>query len=342
MKLKSHPTIKDVAKQAGVSITTVSFVINNRADVVISEEVKKRVQRIAQELDYHPSALAAGLAGRRTRNLGVVFYPEDKIISNQFYSFVIEGIVKETIEKGFNLYFSYLASSHDGYQSLPKIIREKNVDGVILIGRNDPVMVEEIKNRRIPVVAIDNYPELTDVDTIRMNNIQGGLLATSHLLELGHRHIGHLTLRGRPSLEGRQDGWKKAHAQAGMDFNPDYLFECETFNLDGGYEKAKEVLKKHKKLTALFCANDEVAAGALRAARELGRRVPEDLSIVGFDNVAISLCVDPPLTTVNVPKEEMGKSAVHRLFELIENKESLPKNEEVSLDLVIRKSTAKI
>src|ERR1051325_8903564 len=111
----SHPTIKDVARKAGVSITTVSFVLNNRTDVVISEEVKKRVAKVALDLDYHPSAMAAGLAGKRTRNLGVIFFQEDKIISNQFYSFVIEGIVRETIEKGFNLFFSFLEPSYEGY-----------------------------------------------------------------------------------------------------------------------------------------------------------------------------------------------------------------------------------
>src|SRR5258708_7747458 len=117
--MSTHPTIKDVAKKAGVSITTVSFVLNNRTDVMISEAVKKRVIKVAQGMDYHPSALAAGLAGRRTRNLGVVFYQEDNIISNPFFSFIIEGIVKETVEKNFNLFFSYLESAYSGYQSLP-------------------------------------------------------------------------------------------------------------------------------------------------------------------------------------------------------------------------------
>ncbi len=343
MKIKSYPTIKDVAKQAGVSITTVSFVMNNRADVVISAEVKKRVQKVAQDLDYHPSAMAAGLAGRRTRNLGVVFYPEDKIISNQFYSFVIEGIVKETIEKGFNLYFSYLAAQHEGYQSFPKIIREKNVDGVILIGRNDPTMAQEIKNRRISVVAIDNYPELPGIDTVQINNRQGGLLAAEHLMQLGHKHIGHLTIaKERPSLEDRAEGWKEAYSKHSLTFNPDYRFECSELNLNSGYEKTKEILKKHKKITALFCANDEMAAGALKAAREMGRQVPQDLSVVGFDNVALTHYTDPALTTVNVPKEQLGKLAVLRMLELVENKESPAQRQEVSLELVLRNSTAAI
>jgi len=138
------------------------------------EEVKKRVVKVAKEMDYHPSAMAAGLAGKRTRNLGIVFYQEDKVISNQFYSFVIEGIVKETVEKGFNLFFSYLEAAYDGYQSLPRIVREKNVDGIVLLGRTDAKMVADIKDRRIPVVAVDNYPLLKGIDTIQTDNKQGG------------------------------------------------------------------------------------------------------------------------------------------------------------------------
>ena len=224
----SNPTIKDVAKKAGVSITTVSFVLNNRTDVVISEAVKKRVLSVARELDYHPNAMAAGLAGRRTRNLGVVFYQEDKVISNQFYSFVIEGIVKETVEKNFNLLFSYVDSAYDGYQNLPKIIREKNVDGVLMIGRSEPKMVADIRERRIPVLAIDNYPYLKGVDTVQIDNKQGGLLAVEHLLLLGHKNIGLLTFgKVRPSIEERRDGWLAAHSKFDLEPHPGSLFECD-------------------------------------------------------------------------------------------------------------------
>lgn len=338
----SNPTIKDVAKKAGVSITTVSFVLNNRTDVVISEEVKKRVLKVARELDYHPSAMAAGLAGKRTRNLGVVFYQEDKVISNQFYSFVIEGIVKETIEKGFNLFFSYMEAAYDGYQSLPKIVREKNVDGVLVIWRNDPKMIADIKERRIPVVAIDNYPFLKGVDTIQADNKQGGLLAVEHLFHLGHKHVGFLSVPGKiSSIAEREEGWRFAHTKHNVPLNKEYLFECGSLTFQGGYEKAKEVLKKNKKLTALFCANDELAAGTLRAAREVGKSVPQDLSVVGFDNITMSNYTDPPLTTVSAAKEFMGKLAVSRLLELIENKDAPPRRQEVPVELIVRNSTGK-
>lgn len=338
----SHPTIKDVAKKAGVSITTVSFVMNNRTDVMISEEVKRRVLKVAQELDYHPSAMAAGLAGRRTRNLGVVFYQEDKILSSPFYSHVIEGIVKATVEKNFNLYFSYLNSTYGGYQNLPKIIREKNVDGVLVMGHCDPQVVADIKERHVPIVAIDNFPSLKEADTVQINNKQGGMLATEHLLDLGHRHIGLLTAAdARPSLRERGLGWRAAHASRHLPLNEGLLFECSGLSFQSGYEKTMEILKKDRKVTALFCVTDEMAAGAIRAARESGRRVPDQLSVVGFDNVEISQYTDPALTTIGVPKEEMGRIAVTRILEIIESKDEAAFKQEVPVELVVRNSTAK-
>ena len=336
----SHPTIKDVAKKAGVSITTVSFVMNNRTDVMISDEVKKRVIKVARDLDYHPSAMAAGLAGRRTRNLGVVFYQEDKIISNPFSSFIIEGIVKETIEKNFNLYFSYLKANHSGYETLPKIVREKNVDGVILIGHCDPQVVADIKERRVPVVAIDNYPALEGVDTVQINNRQGGQLAAEHLIKLGHKHMGLLTVAsGRPNIDERGEGWRKVLSENRLSDN--LAFESKDLSFQSGYEKAKEILQQNKKMTALFCVNDEMAAGAIRAAHEVGRQVPKDLSVVGFDNVAISQYTDPALTTLDVAKEHMGKLAVTRVLEIIENKDLGVLRQEVPVELIVRNSTSK-
>lgn len=338
--MPSHPTIKDVARKAGVSITTVSFVLNNRTDMVISEAVKKRVLKAAREMDYHPSALAAGLAGKRTRNLGMVFYQEDHVISNQFYSFVIEGVVRETMERGFNLYFSYLQSAYEGYQSLPKIIREKNVDGVLLIGRSEKHMVGDIRERKIPVVAVDNYPALKDVDTIQVDNRRGGLVAAEHLALLGHKQIGLLTTGpGRPSIEGREEGWRAALSKHGLSMGNLFRSECLTYY--GGYETTKEILRKSKKVTALFCVNDEMAAGALRAAREMGRNVPADLSVVGFDGITMAHYTDPPLTTVSVAKEHMGKLAVFRLLELVEKKDSAVQRLEAPVELIVRNSTAK-
>ena len=252
-------TIKDVAKAAGVSITTVSFVLNRRPDMVISQAVQRKVMAAAEKLDYHPSALAAGLAGKRTRNLGVIFYLEDQVIANLFYSFIIEGIVKETLLKGFNIYFSYVESIYKGYPSLPKIVREKNVDGILVIGPCDPKMAADTRKRKIPLVAIDNFPDLKGVDSVQIENRKGGTLAVEHLARLGHKQIGILAgALDRPSIRERLAGWKSSLVKNGIDPSNDLVFKADQLTFWEGYSRAKEILTRRKDLTALFCVNDEM------------------------------------------------------------------------------------
>lgn len=338
----SNPTIKDVAKKAGVSITTVSFVLNKRSDMAISEGVKKRVFQAAQDLDYHPSAMAAGLAGKKTSNIGVIFYQQEHTISNQFYSFVVEGIVQETIEKNFNLLFSYVEAAYAGPAGLPKIVLEKNVAGVILIGRVHPGMVGDIQGRKIPVVAIDPSPLLKGVDTIHIDNREGGIKAGEHLIFRGHRQIGLLTKPGIPSFDERAEGWRSAHLKNNIKLNEDLIFELPNLSFWAAYEKGLEIFKKNKRMTGLFCVNDEMAAGIVRAARESGKKVPKDLSLVGFDNITMSNYSDPPLTTISPAKQYMGKLAVSRILEAVENKDLPPKRHETPVELIVRESTAKL
>lgn len=341
--MASHPTIKDVAKKAGVSITTVSFVLNRRPGVTIREAVKKRVLEAARELHYHPSALAAGLAGRRTRNLGLVFYQQENTVSNQFYSFIVEGIIKETMEREYNLLFSYRMGAYGGYQDLPKAVREKNVDGVLFMNRVDPEMVKDIRSRKIAVVLIDNFPSIPGVDSVQIDNRKGAALAVEHLAQLGHRQIGMLVAgRDRPSVRDRERGFREACERLGLSLREEFVVSGEQLTFGEGYDQARALLKRSRRPTALFCANDEMAAGALRAAREAGFSVPEDLSVVGFDNITMANYTDPPLTTVSVPKEYLGKLAVLRLVELVEKKDKDVKTETVPVELQVRGSTGKV
>lgn len=342
MTAPKQPTIKDVAERAGVSITTVSFVLNHRTDVTISEETKKRVFEAARELHYHPSALAAGLAGKKTHNIGLVFFREEHTVSNQFYSFIVEGAIKEIMGRPYNLLFSYCPGDYHGYQDLPKAVREKNVDGVLLMNQVSVQMVQDIQKRRLPVVLIDPYPSVPEADTIAIENEEGARLAVEHLTALGHRRIAMLAGgRGRPSIEERIKGFREAYRRMGLAWKPDWLWDAPELSFQEGYERTIAGLRKCPDVTALFCANDETAAGALRAARESGFRIPKDFSVVGFDNITMSNYTDPPLTTVSVPKEYMGKLGVLRLLELIERKERPSKKERVPVELQVRASTAK-
>jgi DNA-binding LacI/PurR family transcriptional regulator len=336
--MASRPTIRDVAKTAGVSIATVSFVLNSRQGQAISETVTQRVWRVARQLNYRPNASAAGLARRRTRNLALIFYREPNMISNAFYSFVIQGAVAAAMEAEYNLLFSYVHERYRSAADLPRVIRESNTEGVLFIREVHPRMIADIEALGLPVVAIDEYPPVTAVDTLEIDNRTGGALAARHLLELGHRTVAMLgAARERPSIAERAIGFlgelEPLRPCSGW-------IDCRDYNIEGGYSKACELLGGKKPLTGLFCANDEIATGVLWAAHELGVRVPQELSVVGFDDIAMSQFVQPPLTTVRMNKRDLGARAVQRLLAVIEGKSNGIRHELVPVELVTRGSTA--
>jgi DNA-binding LacI/PurR family transcriptional regulator len=340
--MASKPTIRDVAKKASVSTTTVSFVLNQRHGQAISERVTKRVWRAAQQLNYRPNASAAGLARKRTRNVALVFYREPQMISNSFYSFVIQGALDAAMEAEYNLLFAYVHERYRSHADLPRVIREANTEGVLLIREVHPRMVADIQALGLPVVTIDQYPPVTAVDRLEIDNRTGGALAARHLLELGHGRVAMLgAVRERPSIAERAAGFLEELERQLKPSRPrSRWIDCGDYNIEGGYDKARQLLSGRRELTALFCANDELATGVLWAAHELGVRVPEELSVVGFDNIAMSRFVQPPLTTVRVSKSDLGARAVRRLLELIEGKSTGIRRELVPVELVVRGSTA--
>jgi DNA-binding LacI/PurR family transcriptional regulator len=334
-------TIKDVARRAGVSTATVSFVLNANPKEAISEGVRRRVLDAARALTYHPSAAAAALARRRVRNVALVFYKDVDTITNQFYSFVVQGAVKEALERDYDLLFSYVDGTYAGYQSLPKIVREKNAGGVLFMRRIEPRMVKDIRALGIPMVAVDQAPRLDGVDSIQIDNRRGGMLAAEHLAQLGHERMAMLVPRHPPpSIEERLEGFCHGLDKCDLRFSKAAnVVVAEALSYEAGYQAARSTLGKSS-LTALFCSNDEMAAGVLRAAHELGRRVPRDLSVIGFDDITMANYTDPPLTTVGVVKEHMGRRAMARLIELVEQTDVRVKTEIAPVELVTRASTS--
>jgi LacI family transcriptional regulator len=338
--MPAKPTIKDVAKKAGVSIATVSFVLNKRHGQVISEKVTKRVWRAAEQLNYHPNASAAGLARKRTHNVALVFYCEPNMISNMFYSFVIQGAVDAAMQAEYNLFFSYVNRPYEGHADLPKVIREANAEGVLFIREVHPRMIADIQKLGLPVVTIDQYPEVKNVDTLEIDNRTGGVLAARHLVELGHTKIGFLgAARQRPSIAQRAAGFMQELEQLLPGQRRARWIDCGQFTFEFGYQRASELLSSRHGLTALFCGNDQLAAGVLRAAHELGISIPRELSVMGFDNITMSGLIHPPLTTVGVSKVDLGVRAMQRLLELIEGKSDAVRRQLVPVELVVRSST---
>ena len=339
--MKKRPTIKDVAFKAGVSTATVSFVLNNRPGQIISERVKERVWRSAEQLEYHPSASAAGLARQRTNNVAILFYQSAHLISNLFYSFVIQGAIREATQREYNLMFSYVDRDYKGPADLPKVIRERNTEGVLSVQRISNEMVSDIQSRGVPIVAVDCHPIPTGVGLLQMDNHRGGGLAAEHLLELGHKRIsiiiGHDV---RPSIDHRVDGFLAAAAARGVPLSrKNNVVRATSLSFNEGYTAAKALLSQKRRPTAIFCANDEMAAGALRAASELGILIPSELSVVGFDDITLSAYTNPPLTTVGGDKERLGSRAMARLIDMIESGEQKQFREDVTVDLIPRDST---
>jgi DNA-binding LacI/PurR family transcriptional regulator len=342
--MKKRPTIKDVALKAGVSTATVSFVLNNRPGQVISAKVKERVCRAAEQLEYHPSASASGLARQRTNNVAVLFYQSAHLISNLFYSFIIQGAIREATQREFNLMFSYVEHDYRGSSDLPKVIREHNTEGVLTVQRIAPQMVLDIQERGVPVVAVDCFPMAAGVGSLQMDNRRGGELLAEHLLELGHERIMLLTSKdGRPSVDDRVNGFFDAAAARGVVLNRQTsIARTAHFSFGEGYRVGITVLKRKRRPTAIFCVNDEMAAGVLRAARELGIVVPRDLSVVGFDDITPSAFTDPALTTVGGDKERLGSRAMARLLDCIAAGDQKPFREDVRVELVVRDSTGPV
>jgi DNA-binding LacI/PurR family transcriptional regulator len=337
----SKPTIRDVAKEAGVSIATVSYVLNRNSEEAISDQVKERVLRAVRALNYHRAAAAVSLARQRTRNIGMVLYPVDGDVTNPFYSFVIQGVIREAIDRDYNLLFSYVESKYRDSRDLPKIIREANVVGVIFVGHYiDAEMVRDIRQLGIAVVGIDHGPRIKGVASVQIDNHGGGELAGKHLLDLGHRHLAFVGPVTRNwSIVQRWNGYNHALDAAGGAVKREVL-ACDSLTFREGYSGALDLLKKNTGVTAAFCANDEVAAGVLRAAHELGRSVPRDLSVVGFDDIIMAKYTDPPLTTVSVGKERMGRRAAARLLEVVDENKEEGWEEVAPVELVLRSSTA--
>ncbi len=334
-------TIRDVAERAKVSTATVSFVLNNNPNEVISDKVKKRVLEAAAALNYHPSATAAGLKRKHTHNVGLIFYKEDQAIGNQFYSYVVQGAVMEAVERDYNLLFSFIGEDYSGFADLPKVIRERNVEGVLFIRYTLPKMIKDLQSFGLPIMAIDNAPRIKGIDSLQIDNRLGAGLAASHLVELGHRQLAFLgPAEPPPSIFERGEGFAVSATSFGTP--KPRLITAAAFSFEAAYEAVLKALRAKEKLplTAIFCANDLMAAGALRAAREAGRRVPMDLSIIGFDDIAMSRYTDPPLTTIGVVKEHLGRRAMGLLIERIEGSKLKPQTELAPVSLVVRGSTA--
>jgi LacI family transcriptional regulator len=299
-------TIRDVAARAGVSIATVSRVLN-RSDHPVRADVRERVLRAAAELDFHPSSLARALAGRDTRTLALVV-PD---IANPYYPRLSRGAEDVASSHGYALLIcntDYSAAKLDEYL---RILRDKRVDGVLLAGGGNEQngAIGELAGASLPIVAVGRHA--LDAPSVRIDNVLAAEMATSHLISLGRQRIAFLGgPRDHTTVADRLAGYRRALEGAGL--TPDQELEGD-FTPRSGQRAAALLLTRSCLPDGLFCANDSMAIGALAQLRRGGVRIPEDIAIVGFDDVPLGEYVEPGLTSVAVPAYELGATAATML-----------------------------
>ncbi|MEG8947115.1 LacI family DNA-binding transcriptional regulator [Rosettibacter firmus] len=336
-------TIKDVAKKAGVSIATVSLVLHksNRISTVTRNKVLKAIK----ELNYHPSRSAKGLVTRTTGNIGFVLTEDHFLRTEPFYTKIFLGTEFVTRDNDYYVLLSTIKREFHEDDPLPRFILEKNVDGIIIAGKVPNLFISKLSKYKIPLVFVDYYPPQGDYNVVLIDNIKGGFLATKYLIELGHKDIafvgGDIT---HPSITDRFIGYKQALESSGLSINPDIIITDEDYpSRANGYDAANRLLNQSKNITAIFACNDAMALGILQYCYDNGIKVPDDISIVGFDDVESDISSTPQLTTIRVPKTELGIEAMNLMVNLLKEKEKFQTRKIlVPVELIIRTSTRKI
>jgi len=326
-------TIKEIAKLANVAQSTVSKALNDRADV--SPETKRKVVEIAKQYNFVPNAFGKGLKSRTTENIGVIFGRESQPLSgNPFYSRVLEGIEAELAMNNYNLVLQLIPESQQ--DMLPKMVRQRQVDGLILAGIFQEQFIQNILSNNINIVLIDPKIIIDNCSQILIDNEYGAFTATQYLIQKGHQQIGFISGDlERLSFKQRFDGFKKALKYNDIAVEKNLIM---TGGLEKGYEHVKSLLKLENRPTAIFAANDINAIHGYKAIQEKNFKIPDDISIIGFDDIDLAKYSTPSLTTVRVYKEELGSIGVRTLLQMINGENKTPITTIVPTRLIERES----
>ena len=327
-------TVHDVARHAGVSIATVSRALNDRSRVSVG--TRERVLEIARQIGYQPNDLARSLAGMATQTIALLL-PD---ITNPFFPELVKGVQTLADERGHLLLLCHNADDAAKARSDIAMLRRKKVDGILLVAGTLKGRGIADATRDIPTVVLDRRVPGLRSDLVTVDHRRGARQAVEHLLELGHTRIAHVT--GPPGISSskeRQAGWQEALRAAGIEPEPG-LVVPGTFLKEGGYAAGRALVERGVDFTAAFAANDMSAVGLLKSLKEAGRRVPDDVSVVGFDGIHLAEYTAPALTTVAQPIFDLGWRAAELLLDRLETGGSeQPKTVVLETSLIVRGST---
>ena len=336
------PTLKEIARLSGVSIATVSYVVNNGPRPVLPA-TREKVQRIIDELNYRPNAAARGLLGKRTNTIGVVFpHQVQDIFGNAYFSPVLSGIVDSTTVRHFATMLFTGFEWEEAELNIPMYC-DGRCDGIVLIAPPSPCrLIAELESRHVPLVVIGTRPPAGEWSVVDVDNVEGARLAVGHLLDLGHRRVG--LIGSDPSSTSwpeRERGYRLAFGDRGLEVEETLVVPADNWDaLDVAMRKLLDRSAADRP-TAVFAAQDKIAEMVIRAAGELGLRVPEDMSVVGFDDLSFAAGLNPPLTTIRQPLRHVGAAATQLLLDQLDGR--FTGHRQILLDvlLVQRSSTSK-
>ena len=332
-------SIKDVAKEANVSISTVSYVINDTR--FVSKERKKRVLKAIKKLHYVPNKIARGLRIKSLKAVGVLV-PD---IANPFFAQVIRGMEEIARKRGFTLILGCTSYDLEEEEHQIKLLVNQFIDGLIFFcGYDSFEHIKKVYNNNIPVVVVDREIGHKEIPSVLVNNALAMESAVDYLVKLGHREIGYISFSfdNQTTVRKRYEGYCNGLSKNNIPFNPDISIINDSIRLNetiGTYNIIKKLLKRKEVPTSFVTLADGVAIGLIQSLKELGYKIPNDISVVGFNNEVISRFSDPPLTTVKQPKKLMGKTAMSLLIDIIEGKEIKNKNIVLPTEVIVRGST---
>lgn len=326
-------TITDVAKRAGVSSTTVSHVLNNTR--FVSDETRKQVEQAIEDLNYRPNALARSLRRGDTKTIGLIV-PDS---GNPFFAEVGHFIEITAFKAGYNVILCNTENNPKKESLYIDVLIKKQVDGVVFVSTGEySDTITNLLEMQIPMVVLDRDFPSKEVDVVLTDNMHGGYLATKHLISLGHNQIGCISGPSfiNPSNE-RIIGYKKALEEANIPINPELIITGD-FSPQSGWNDAHTLLTSKDPPTAIFACNDMMAIGVLRKAAELECSVPNNLAVVGYDDIELASYTNPPLTTIQQPKLKMGQATIECILNRITRKNYLPCRTKLPVSLVVRES----
>ena len=318
-------TLKEIAKEAGVSISTVSRVINGTNPKAAGHEVRERIWEIVRRTGYTPNSSARNLklgatsARSTSRSISCLFARTPNDPHDPFFSTIAKNAEMEAYKHNYIMKLSFTSIDITNSETC-RLISDNDVCGVIVLGRCDKATLKFLKTYFHYVVYTGLNEIEANFDQILCSGHSASLCAMNHLIGLGHRHIGYL---GETSSENRYLGYKSALESHKLPFDKSYVSSIE-FTSEGGYKGAKKLISQQPDLTAIFCGNDMTAIGAIRAVKDLGLRIPQDISIISIDDIDTAQYLSPMLTTVHIPTDEMGKYAAKTIIDRINGGHTSP------------------